>query len=72
VPRGADAASIIPTRPGIEFGTYLRALCADAAPALDPENGVIVTCTVAETLLPTATVVRLGLIAKELVTNWVD
>ena len=60
---------IIPTRLEIEFGAYLRELCADAAGTLGPENGVTVTCTVAETLLPTATAVRLGLIAKELVTN---
>ena len=55
--------------PGIEFGTYLRELCADAAGTLGSENGVAITCTAAEALLPTATAVRLGLIAEELIKN---
>ena len=67
LPRGAGEALLIPTRPGIEFGAYLRELCADAARTLGPENGVTVTCTAAEALLPTITAIRLGVIAEELI-----
>ena len=47
----------------------MRELCADAAGMLGPQNRVTVTCTATEALLPTATAVRLGLIAEELITN---
>ena len=69
LPRGADAAPVLSSWPGIEFGAYLRELCADAAGTLGSENGVAITCTAAEALLPTATAIRLGLIAEELIKN---
>ena len=69
LPRGADEAGSSPP----DWRSSSAPTCASSAPTaagtLGPENGVTVTCTVAETLLPTATAVRLGPIAKELVTN---
>ena len=54
-------------------GSSSAPTCASSAPTpracCGPQNRVTVTCTAAEALLPTATAIRLGLIAEELIAN---
>lgn len=58
--------------PSIEVGAYLRELCADSASLSGPGDGLTVTCTASEGLLPATTAFRLGLIAEELITSALD
>jgi two-component sensor histidine kinase len=51
----------------LDFADYLYEVCRDVALAAGPADSVRLVCTVTDGLLPSATAVRLGLIADELI-----
>lgn len=53
----------------VEFGYYLRELCAGLARANARRRGPALACTAADVALPVEAAVRLGLVVDELVTN---
>ncbi len=53
----------------LDFADYLDQLCSDVALASGMADGVQLGCAVSDGLLPTATAIRLALIADELVEN---
>jgi two-component sensor histidine kinase len=53
----------------LDFAAYLDQLCSDVALASGMADGVQLGCAVSDGLLPSATAVRLGLIADELIEN---
>lgn len=53
----------------VEFGFYLRELCAGLARANARPGGPVLACTAADAVLPVEAAVRLGLAVDELVTN---
>jgi two-component sensor histidine kinase len=53
----------------LDFGDYLDKLCSDVALASGMAGGVQLGCAISDGLLPSATAIRLGLIADELIEN---
>lgn len=53
----------------VEFGHYLRELCAGLARANARRRAPVLTCTAAEVAFPAEAAIRLGLVVDELVTN---
>lgn len=71
-PGKAIAAPVNSSHPRIEFGAYLRELCAEIASLFGSETGVTITCTATEGFLPTTTAIRLGLIAEDLIKDTLE